>query len=120
MLSQIYASKGSFLPQPMKQRSLNYQNLLQLLWKIFLCRLFFQMIEINYVLIYMKINHIFFVIKGQFPVMDYILNTIILYFIVHCIYVLCLFLLYNMFALNVSGLRCIVFNKVMFCSVLFT
>ena len=72
MLSQIYASIGSFLPQPMKQRSLNYQNMLQLLWKIFLCRLFFQMIEINYVPIYMKINHIFFVIKGQFPVTDYI------------------------------------------------
>ena len=40
------------------------------------------MIEINYVPIYMKINHIFFVIKGQFPVTDYIPNTIILYFIV--------------------------------------
>ena len=82
MLSKIYASIGSFLPQPMKQRLLNYQNLLQLLWKSFLCRLFFQMIEINYVPIYMKINHIFFVIKGQFPVMDYIPNTIILHFIV--------------------------------------
>ena len=58
-----------------------------ILWKSFLCRLFFQMIEINYVPIYMKINHIFFVIKGQFPVTDYIPNTIILYFIVHCIYV---------------------------------
>ena len=91
MLSQIYASIGSFLPQPMKQRSLNYQNLLQLLWKSFLCRLFFQMIEINYVPINMKINHIFFVVKGQFPVKDYIINTIKLYFIVHCIYVLCLF-----------------------------
>ena len=79
---------GSFLPQPMKQGSLNYQNLLQLLWKRFLCRLLFQMIEINYVPIYMKINHIFSVIKGQFPAMDYIPNTIILYFIVHCIYVL--------------------------------
>ena len=55
------------------------------------------MIEINYVPIYMKINHIFFVIKGQFPVTDYILITIILYFIVHCIYVLCIFLLHNMF-----------------------
>ena len=75
MLSQIYASIGSFLPQPMKQRSLNYQNLLQLLWKSFLCRLFFQMIEINYVPIYMKINHIFFVINGQFPVTDYISNN---------------------------------------------
>ena len=31
MLSQIYASIGSFLPQPLKQRSLDYQNLLQLL-----------------------------------------------------------------------------------------
>ena len=44
----------------------------QFLWKSFLCRLFFQMIEINYVSIYMKINHIFFVIKGQFPLIDYI------------------------------------------------
>ena len=35
MLSQICASIGSFLPQPMKQRSLNYQNLLQLLLKKF-------------------------------------------------------------------------------------
>ena len=34
------------------------------------------MIEINYVPIYMKINHIFFVIKGQFPVFDYIPNII--------------------------------------------
>ena len=118
MLSQIYASIGSFLPQPMKQRSLNYQNLLQLLWKRFLCRLFFQMIEINYVPIYMKISHIFFVIKGQFPVKDYIPNTIILYFIVHCIYVLCLFYCITCLCLSltppVSGLRCIVFNKVMF------
>ena len=56
--------------------------------KFILCRLFFQMIEINYVPIYMKINHIFFVIKGQFAVMDYIPNTIILYFKVNCIYVL--------------------------------
>ena len=40
-----------------------------------------------------EIDHIFVVIKGQFPVMDYISNTIILYeyFIVHPIYVLCLF-----------------------------
>ena len=57
----------------------------------FLCRLFFQMIETNYVPIYMKINYILFVIKGQLPVMDCISNTIILYFIVHCINVLCLF-----------------------------
>ena len=78
-----------FLPQPMKQRSLNYQNLLQLLWKSFLCRLFFQMIEINYVPICIKINHIFFVIKGHFPVIDYISNTI--HFTVHCMHVLCLF-----------------------------
>ena len=123
MLSQIYASIGSFLPQPMKQRSLNYQNLLQLLWESFLCRLFFKMIEINYVPIYMKINHIFFVIKGQFPVTDYIPNTIILYFIVQYIYVLCLFYCITCLCLSltppVSGLRCIVFNKVMFCSVLF-
>ena len=49
------------------------------------------MIVINYGPIYMKINYTIFVIKGQVPVMDYIPNTIILYFIVHCIYVLCLF-----------------------------
>ena len=91
MLSQICASIGSFLPQQMKEHSLNYQNVLQLLWKSFQCRLFFQIIGINYVPIYMKINHMFFVIKGQFSVMDYIPNTIILYFKVHCIYVLCLF-----------------------------
>ena len=48
------------------------------------------MTEIHYVPIYMKINHIFFVIKGQFPVMDYIPNTIIFYFI---------FLYRNMYAL---------------------
>ena len=122
MLSHIYASRGSFLPQPMKQRSLNYQNLLQLLWKSFLCRLFFQLIEINYVPIYMKIKHIFFVIKGPFPVTDDIPNTMILYFIVHCIYVLCIFYCITCLCLSltppVSGLRCIVFNKVLFCSVL--
>ena len=71
----------------------------------------------------MKINHIFFVIKGQFPVTDYIPNTMILYFIVHCIYVLCIFYcipcLYLSLTPPVSGLRCIVFNKVLFCSVLF-
>ena len=80
MLSQIYAStsKWSFLPQPMKQRSLNYLNVLQLLCKSFLCRLVFQTIETNYNPICMKINHIFFVIEGQFPVMDYISNKIIL------------------------------------------
>ena len=33
------------------------------------------MIETNYVPTYMKINHIFFVILGPFPVMDYISNT---------------------------------------------
>ena len=49
------------------------------------------MIEINYVPIFMKISHIFFVFEGQFPAMDYIPNTIVLYFIVHCMYVLCLF-----------------------------
>ena len=81
------------------------------------------MIEINYVPIYMKINYIFFVIKGQFPVTDYIPNTIILYFIVHCIYVLRIFYCITCLCLSltppVSGLRCIVFNKVLFCSVLF-
>ena len=78
------------------------------------------MIEINYVPIYMKINHIFFVIKGQLPVTDYIPNTIILYFIVLCIYVLCIFYSITCLCLStappVSGLRCIVFIKVMFCS----
>ena len=34
------------------------------------------MIETNYVPIYMKINQVFFVIKGQFHVMDFISNTI--------------------------------------------
>ena len=81
------------------------------------------MIEINMVPIYMQINHIFFVIKGQFPVMHYIPNTIILYFIVHCIYALCLFYCITCLPQSVtppvSGLRCIVFNKVLFCSVLF-
>ena len=81
------------------------------------------MIEINYVPIDMKINHIFFVIKGQFPVTDYIPNTIILYFIVRCMYVLCIFYCITCLCLSltptVSGLRCIVFNKVLFCSVLF-
>ena len=80
----------------MKQRSLNYQNVLQISWISSLCRLFFQMIEINTVPICMKINHIFFVIKGQFPVTDYIPNTIILYFIVHCIGIMST-LLHNMF-----------------------
>ena len=73
MLSQIYTSLGSFLPQPMKQRSLNYLNVMQFYGKVF-C----EMIEINYVPIYFIINHIFFVINGQFPIMDYIPNTIIL------------------------------------------
>ena len=45
----------------------------------------------------MKIYNIFFVIKGQFPVTDYIPNTIILYFIVHCIYVLRVIYCINMF-----------------------
>ena len=82
------------------------------------------MIEINSVPIYMKIKHIFFVIKGQFPVTDYIPNTIILYFIVHCIYVLRIFYCITCLCLSltapVSGLRCIVFNKVLFCSALAT
>ena len=69
----------------------------------------------------MKINHIFFVIKGQFPVTDYTPNTIILYFIVHCIYVLRVFYCITCLCLSltppVSGLRCVVFNKVRFCSV---
>ena len=59
----------------------------------------------------------------QMCVMDYIPNTIILYFIVHCIYVLCLFYcitcLHLSLAPPVSGLRFIVFNKVMLCSVMF-
>ena len=81
------------------------------------------MIETKCVPIYIKIDHILFVIKSQFPVMDYISNTIILYFLVHCIYVLCLFYCITCMCLSftppVSGLRCKVFNKVMFCSVLF-
>ena len=48
------------------------------------------MIETNYVP-NMKIYHICFVIKGQFPVMDCISNTIILYFMS--------ILLHNMYAL---------------------
>ena len=121
MLSLIYAILiGSFLPRPMKQRSLNYQSLLQLLWKSVLRILFSQMIETNYVPLYMKIYHIFFVIKGQFPVTNYIPNTIILYFIIQCIYVLYLFdcITCMRYSLTppVSGLRCIVFNKVLFCS----
>ena len=75
------------------------------------------MIEVNYVSIYMKINHKFFVINGQFPVMDYIPNTIILYFKVHCIYALCRFYCITCLRLSltppVSGLR------LKFCSVLF-
>ena len=80
------------------------------------------MIDINYVPIYGKINHIFFVIKGQFPVMDYIPNTIIWYFIVHCIYVLCQFNCITCMRKSlmppVSVLRCIVFQRsyVLFCS----
>ena len=58
-----------------------------LVCKSFLCILFSQMIETNYVPIHMSINFIFFVIKGKFPVME----TILMYFMVHCIYVLCLF-----------------------------
>ena len=34
-VSQIYARIGSFLPQPIMQRSLNYQFVLQLLWTNF-------------------------------------------------------------------------------------
>ena len=51
MLSQIYASIGSFLPQPkpMKQRSLNY-HIFAIFVEKFLCRLFFfQMIETKYI-----------------------------------------------------------------------
>ena len=58
MLSQIFTCICSCLPQQMKQRSLNYQHLLQLLLKRFLCRLFFQMIETNFVLTYIKIQYI--------------------------------------------------------------
>ena len=35
MLSQIYASIGSFLPQPMKQRSLNYQKFVAIIMEKF-------------------------------------------------------------------------------------
>ena len=92
MLSRLDASSiASFLPKPMKQRSLNYQNLRQILSKFFLCRLSFQKIETKFVLTYTNINYIFTVSKGQFSVSYYIVNTMILYFIVYCIYVLCLF-----------------------------
>ena len=48
----------------------------------------------------------------------YISNTIILYFIVHCMYVLCLFSAWHAsLTPHMSGLRCIVFNKDLFCSV---
>ena len=62
------------------------------------------MIEINYVPIYMKINHIFFVIKGQIPVMDYSqYNNIVFHSTLH----LCIMpnLLHNMFAL-ISDATC--------------
>ena len=73
--------------------------------------------EVKYVRIYMKINHIFFVIKGQIPVLDYISNAIILYIKVHCINVYCLFYCSLFLTPPVSGLRCFVSIKVMFCSV---
>ena len=69
----------------------------QLLCKSFLCRMVFQIIETNYNPICMKINHIFFVIKGLFPVMDYISNKIILYFIVPYLCSMSI-LLHNMYA----------------------
>ena len=121
MLSQIYASIGSFLPPNNEATIIKLSKLVAIIMETFLCRLFFQIIEINYVPIYLKINHIFFAIKGQFSVMDYIPNTIIVYFIVRCIYALCLFYCITCLCLSltppVSSLRCIVFNKVMFCSV---
>ena len=91
MLSQIYASIGSVFISTNEATLIKLSKFVAIILEFFLCRLFYQMIEINYVPMYMKINHIFFVIKGQFPVMDYIPITIILYYIVHCIYVLCLF-----------------------------
>ena len=48
------------------------------------------MIETNYYPIYLKISRIFFIIKGQFPVIDYDFqyNDIVFHSTVHCIYVL--------------------------------
>ena len=71
--------------------ALKLSNFVVIIMETFSVYIVFQMIETNYVPIYMKINPILFVIKGQFPVMDYISNTITSYFIVHCIYVLCIF-----------------------------
>ena len=42
MLTQIYVSIGSFLPQTVKRRSLSYQNVLELLCKSFLHKFLFQ------------------------------------------------------------------------------
>ena len=77
MLSQINASKGNVLPQPMKQRSLNYQNPLKL-W----------IVKTKCILIYMKplLVNMNFLSSVH---LEYIANTIMLYFIVHCINVLC-------------------------------
>ena len=62
------------------------------------------MIETNYVPTYMKINTCS---KDQFSVIYYVSNTIILYFTVHCIYVLCLYSAWYMYAcITVSGMFC--------------
>ena len=98
----------------MKQRSLNYPNMLQLLWKSFLCSLFFQKVETNYVPSYMKINYISTVNKGQCSVIFHIADTITLYFIVHSFHTLCPFSTCSLTS-PVRGLRCIVFNNVKFC-----
>ena len=73
------------------------------------------MIESNYGPTYMKINYISTISKGQCSVIYYIANTITLYFIVHRFHVLCLFSTCPLTS-PVCGLRCIVFNNVMFFS----
>ena len=66
-------------------------NFAAIIMKKFSVQIVFPNDETKYVPNYMKINRIFFVFEGQFPVMDYISNTKILYFIVVCINVSCLF-----------------------------
>ena len=76
------------------------------------------MIETNCVPIYRKIYHIFFNIKGGLYFQN---NNIVL----HSILYLCIMSIFCITCMRlsltppVSGLRCIVFNKVMFCLVLF-
>ena len=67
---------------------------------------------------YMKTNYISTVRKGPFSVIYYVANTVILCFIIHCMYALCLFSACYACSLipAVRGPRCIVFNKDLFCS----